>query len=59
MLADYHVIRRRKLQIDDLYIGNKSSAYWFHNGVNWRSIVVFMLSVWPGLRSSLHPSPLH
>ncbi|KAI1628212.1 NCS1 family nucleobase:cation symporter-1 [Exophiala viscosa] len=47
MLADYHVIRRRKLKLNDLYTGDSSSIYWFTNGVNWRAPVAFMSGVWP------------
>jgi hypothetical protein len=50
MLADYHVIRRAKLKLDDLYTGNSSSIYWFHRGVNWRAIVAFFAGVWPLIR---------
>lgn len=50
MLADYHIIRRRKLKLNDLYTGNNSSIYWFNNGVNWRAIVGFFAGVWPLLR---------
>jgi len=54
MLADYHVIRRAKLKLNDLYTGNSSSIYWFNKGVNWRAIVAFFSGVWPLLRESLH-----
>ncbi|KAL6245852.1 hypothetical protein RBB50_007005 [Rhinocladiella similis] len=47
MLADYHVIRRQKLKLNDLYTGDASSIYWFNKGVNWRAIVAFLSGVWP------------
>ncbi|KAK5205416.1 hypothetical protein LTR41_008870 [Exophiala xenobiotica] len=47
MLADYHLVRRRKLKLNDLYTGNSSSIYWFNKGVNWRAPVAFMSGVWP------------
>ncbi|EHY61019.1 Transporter aclS [Exophiala dermatitidis] len=47
MLADYHVVRRKKLKLNDLYTGNSSSIYWFNKGVNWRAIVAFFSGVWP------------
>ena len=50
MLADYHVVRRAKLKLNDLYTGDSSSIYWFHNGVNWRAFVAFFSGVWPLLR---------
>jgi NCS1 family nucleobase:cation symporter-1 len=53
MLADYHVIRKAKLKVNDLYTGNSSSIYWFNKGVNWRAIVAFLAGVWPLLRKDL------
>ncbi|KIW50610.1 hypothetical protein, variant [Exophiala xenobiotica] len=50
MLADYHVVRRHKLKLNDLYTGNKSSIYWYNKGVNWRAPVAFLCGVWPLLR---------
>jgi nucleobase:cation symporter-1, NCS1 family len=50
MLADYHVVRRKKLKLNDLYVGNSSSIYWFNKGVNWRAPVGFLAGVWPLLR---------
>ncbi|EXJ81593.1 hypothetical protein A1O1_07657 [Capronia coronata CBS 617.96] len=47
LLSDYHIIRRRKLKLNDLYTGNSSSIYWFNKGVNWRAIVAFFSGVWP------------
>ncbi|KIW90261.1 uncharacterized protein Z519_08905 [Cladophialophora bantiana CBS 173.52] len=47
MLADYHVVRRTKLKLNDLYTGDSSSIYWFNKGVNWRAIVAFFSGVWP------------
>ncbi|KAL7908463.1 permease for cytosine/purines, uracil, thiamine, allantoin domain-containing protein [Trichoderma velutinum] len=49
LLADYHVHWRRKLQLNDLYVGSKLSAYWYQHGFNWRPFVVFTLCMWPGL----------
>ncbi|KAK4939986.1 hypothetical protein LTR10_019838 [Elasticomyces elasticus] len=47
MLADYHVVRRCKLKLNDLYTGDSSSIYWYNKGVNWRAPVAFMSGVWP------------
>ncbi|KAM6477496.1 permease for cytosine/purines, uracil, thiamine, allantoin-domain-containing protein [Trichoderma sp. SZMC 28011] len=49
LLADYHVHWRRKLQLNDLYLGNEHSAYWYQHGFNWRPFIVFTLCMWPGL----------
>ena len=53
MLADYHVVRRVKLKLHDLYTGDSSSIYWFNKGINWRAIVAFVSGVWPLLREFL------
>lgn len=50
MLADYHLVRQRKLKVNDLYRGDASSIYWFSYGFNWRAPVAFFWGVWPMLR---------
>ncbi|KAL5049356.1 hypothetical protein BDW71DRAFT_204621 [Aspergillus fruticulosus] len=47
MLADYHLVRRHRLKLSDLYIGSPSSIYWFSHGVNWRALVAFTAGMWP------------
>ncbi|KAL3429859.1 permease for cytosine/purines, uracil, thiamine, allantoin-domain-containing protein [Aspergillus tetrazonus] len=47
MLADYHIVRRHRLKLSDLYIGSPSSIYWFSHGVNWRALVAFTAGMWP------------
>ena len=54
LLADYHLVRKRTLKINDLYVGDKSSIYWFNGGFNWRAFTAFFLSVWPLLRTYLY-----
>ncbi|OAQ59133.1 uracil permease [Pochonia chlamydosporia 170] len=59
MLADYHIIRRRKLKVNDLYCGDSSSIYWYHGGFNWRAPVAFIMGAWPmlpGLVASVNAS---
>lgn len=53
MLADYHVLRKHKLRVNELYIGDSSSHYWFNHGFNWRAFVAFFSGVWPLLRMFL------
>lgn len=40
----------------DLYIGDKSSDYWYTKGLNWRAFVAFLFGVWPMLREYRVPS---
>lgn len=47
MLADYHIVRKHKLKLGDLYTGDSSSIYWFASGVNWRAFVAFSVGMWP------------
>ncbi|ERF70196.1 hypothetical protein EPUS_00384 [Endocarpon pusillum Z07020] len=49
LLADYFLVHRRELHLDDLYIGNHSSAYWYTAGFNWRAPVAWAMGVWPML----------
>ncbi|KGQ00857.1 hypothetical protein PAAG_12485 [Paracoccidioides lutzii Pb01] len=47
MLADYHLIRRHKLKLNDLYTGDANGIYWYWHGVNWRAPVAFVAGMWP------------
>ncbi|KAI0916920.1 hypothetical protein AcW1_007757 [Taiwanofungus camphoratus] len=47
MLADYLVVRKCKLNMHDLYVGNSSSAYWYWHGFHWRAALAWVLGVWP------------
>ena len=37
MVASYFVVNKRKICVPDLYIGNRTSIYWYSWGVNWRA----------------------
>lgn len=39
MVASYLVVSRRKINVDDLYRGDRTSIYWFTGGFNWRAAV--------------------
>ena len=39
MISSFFVVNRCKINIDDLFVGNKQSIYWFTYGFNWRAIV--------------------
>ena len=39
MISSYYVVNRQKIKVDDLYVGNRSSIYWYSYGVNWRAPV--------------------
>lgn len=39
MAANYLIVSKRKLKVDDLYRGNNSSIYWYTAGINFRAPV--------------------
>ena len=50
LISDYFLFRKQKLRIDDLYIGNDDSAYWYFKGFNWRAFTAWTMGLWPLLR---------
>ncbi|KAI1205191.1 NCS1 nucleoside transporter family protein [Annulohypoxylon truncatum] len=49
MVASYLLVARRKIKTDDLYIGDKSSIYWYTAGINWRAPIAWVIGVAPTL----------
>jgi NCS1 family nucleobase:cation symporter-1 len=47
MIADYFVLRRGTLVVDDLY--RRGGAYEYSGGVNWVAVAAFVLGVLPSL----------
>jgi NCS1 family nucleobase:cation symporter-1 len=47
LLADYFLVRRRQLRLTDLYVGNRTSVYWYTCGINWRAVVAWAMGLWP------------
>ncbi|KAB5532677.1 permease for cytosine/purines, uracil, thiamine, allantoin-domain-containing protein [Coniochaeta sp. 2T2.1] len=47
MVASYLVVSRRKVNVDDLYRGDKASIYWFTAGFNWRAAVPWIVGFAP------------
>lgn len=41
LLAHYYIVTRGYLQINDLYTSNKSGAYWYKGGWNWRAYMAY------------------
>ena len=54
MICDYFVIRRRVLQVDDLYL--RGGAYEYSRGVNWRAVLALLLGAWVALIGLVVPS---
>lgn len=47
MLADYLVVRRCVIKMEDLYIGNSTSVYWYWHGFHWRALLAWVIGVFP------------
>jgi NCS1 family nucleobase:cation symporter-1 len=47
MIADYFLVRRGVLQVDDLY--RRGGRYEYARGVNWIAVTAFVLGVLPNL----------
>ncbi|KAL3437841.1 permease for cytosine/purines, uracil, thiamine, allantoin-domain-containing protein [Aspergillus tetrazonus] len=47
MAAHYLLVCRQKVNIDDLFRGDKASIYWYTVGVNWRAPVAWIIGVIP------------
>ncbi|KAL7936487.1 permease for cytosine/purines, uracil, thiamine, allantoin domain-containing protein [Trichoderma chlorosporum] len=49
MFANYVVVNRRKVKVDDLYHGHSGSIYWYNHGINFRAPVAWAVGVAPTL----------
>ena len=54
MIADYFIVRKRDLLVDDLY--RRGGAYEYHNGVNMKAIVSLLCGVFVALIGLVVPS---
>jgi NCS1 family nucleobase:cation symporter-1 len=45
MVCDYYIIRKRKLDVRQLYQAH--GIYWYSHGFNWRAFVAFFVAVGP------------
>ncbi|CCE86273.1 Piso0_004756 [Millerozyma farinosa CBS 7064] len=49
IVAEFHLIRKGKIPLYDLYITSSEGAFYYCKGFNIRAIVVWIISVIPGL----------
>ncbi|PNY21209.1 Uncharacterized protein TCAP_07265 [Tolypocladium capitatum] len=49
MAANYVVVCRGKIKVDDLYRGDAGGIYWYSYGVNWRAPVAWIVGTVPCL----------
>jgi NCS1 family nucleobase:cation symporter-1 len=55
MLADYWVVRRRRLDVQTLYVTGESSEYWYRGGFNMAGLVAVFL---PGVLTMIWCLPV-
>lgn len=39
MIASYFVVNKGKIKVEDLFVGDSSSIYWYTWGVDWRAVI--------------------
>jgi len=39
MISSYYIVNKQKINVDDLFVGNEQSIYWYTYGINWRALV--------------------
>ena len=49
MISSYFVVNRRKIKVDDLFVGNSTSIYWYTYGIDWRAVVAWCCGTAPSL----------
>jgi NCS1 family nucleobase:cation symporter-1 len=49
MVFDYWLLRRARLDVEDLYRAGPEGRYWYSNGYNWRALVAVAIGVIPVL----------
>jgi cytosine/uracil/thiamine/allantoin permease len=54
MLVDYWVLRRARLDVEELYRPGPGGRYWYSSGYNWRALVAVAAGVIPVLPGFLH-----
>lgn len=56
MLADYFVLRGRKLDVDALYSNEPGRAYWYRSGYNLAALAALVVGVLPSIPGFLQAS---
>ncbi|KAI9730557.1 MAG: hypothetical protein M1834_005798 [Cirrosporium novae-zelandiae] len=49
MITSYLIINQKKIKVEDLYLGNSDSIYWYTWGVNWRAVIAWVCGTVPSL----------
>ncbi|EIW67163.1 hypothetical protein TREMEDRAFT_64403 [Tremella mesenterica DSM 1558] len=62
MIADYFLVRHRKLSLTNLFTNSPHSIYWFNHGFHIRTFICWLIGVLPftpGLAASVRVEDLH
>ncbi len=54
MVFDYWLLRRTRLELEELYRPGPGGRYWFSGGFNWRALVAVAIGVIPVLPGFIH-----
>ena len=55
MLADYYFIRRRELNVRQLYVADATSEYWYRGGFNVAGLLAILI---PGIATMIWWLPM-
>jgi nucleobase:cation symporter-1, NCS1 family len=56
MIVDYFIIKRKRVKIEDLYIPDERSEYYYRRGINLRAVVAFSVAAVLSIITALHPA---
>ncbi|MBR6444427.1 MAG: cytosine permease [Firmicutes bacterium] len=45
MLVDFYIVKKKKVQAEDLLVEDSSSKYWFKGGFNWPALIVWFIGI--------------
>ncbi|ODV96894.1 hypothetical protein PACTADRAFT_74497 [Pachysolen tannophilus NRRL Y-2460] len=49
IVTDFHLVRKARIPISELYTTDKDGSFYFTKGFNWRAICCFLAGVAPGI----------
>jgi NCS1 family nucleobase:cation symporter-1 len=50
LIIDYYFLRKGNWKIPDIFNGGPQSIYWYWRGINFRSIVPYIIAILPSMR---------
>lgn len=54
LCVNYYIIQKRVFHLPDLYEASPRSTYWFTYGVNWRTVIAWVVAVGPSMPGFVH-----